>query len=391
MSNQSPLPGIIRAEIIAQGGCITFERFMELALYHPAHGYYTSRQPRVGKAGDFFTNVSVGALFGKILARQFIAFREQLGNPPDFQVVEFGGHHGQLRADVRAVAPDLDYRVIEVDDPLPDKITGCIFSNEFLDALPVHRVEVRDGQWWEVHVSTIPPSPSPVSASRSRPLPQGERQPKDRLSPPGERPGHDQIVARVRGNAANQQPPSPQSASPNFFETLAPLSNPRLAQHLAGLPVHLMEGYRTEINLRALDWLDEVAQRLHRGYIMTIDYGHERNEYFAPHRRAGTLLCYARHTKNEDPYRSIGEQDITAHVEFTSFIERGERLGLKTMTFTDQGRYLLEIGEPIIAEIVARTAGQLSHERQAIHQLIHPELMGRTFKVLIQGKETGEK
>jgi SAM-dependent MidA family methyltransferase len=147
-----------------------------------------------------------------------------------------------------------------------------------------------------------------------------------------------------------------------------------------------MEGYRTEVNLRALDWLTDVAKRLKRGWIVTIDYGYERPEYFAPHHRDGTLLCYHQHTKSANPYAHVGEQDITAHVEFTSFIEHGKRLGLEPVLFTDQSHYLLQIGESEIAEIVERTAGQPSKERAAIQQLLHPEMMGRTFKVLVQRK-----
>jgi SAM-dependent MidA family methyltransferase len=172
----------------------------------------------------------------------------------------------------------------------------------------------------------------------------------------------------------------------NLTETLGQLSKGRIADHLRDLTVRLMEGYTTEVNLRALDWLEDVASRLERGFVLTIDYGHEREDYFSPQHSRGTLLCYHRHTKNDNPYQHIGEQDITAHVEFTSFIEHGKQFGLEPVLFTDQSHYFLQIGLPVIAEIVERTAGQLSKERQSIHQLIHPELMGRTFKVLVQKK-----
>lgn len=316
----------IRREIEARDGRITFARFMELALYHPQYGYYTSGQERIGKQGDYFTSVSVGSLFGKILAKQFLKYREELGNPAEFEVVEFGGHGGQFRADVLAAASDLRYGGVEVGDPLPDSIVGCVFSNEFLDALPVHRVQVRDGAWQEVYVGA------------------------------------------------------------DVQEKLGPLSTPQLAEYLRDLPIQYMEGYRSEVNLRALDWLEDVARRLKRGWIVTIDYGYERNEYFAPHHRDGTLLCYHNHKKSKNPYTNIGEQDITAHVEFTSLIEQGKKFGFEAVSFTDQSHYLLQIGEAEIAEIVARTAGQPSKERAAIHQLIHPEFMGRTFKVLVQRK-----
>ncbi len=371
MSDNPALIEAIRREITQNGGPITFARYMDLVLYHPQHGYYTSGRTRIGKEGDYFTSVSVGPLFGKILARQFRQFREKLGNPPDFQVIECGAHRGQLRQDILAAAPELPYRAIEVADPLPDKITGVIFSNELLDALPVHRVCVSKGQWQEIYVETAPTSPSdnpphpsnPRTTSTSPPLPSPS---------PSDNPPH---------------PCNPWITSPPpFRETLAPLSTPRLTEALQDLPVHLMEGYRTEINLRALDWQADIAQRLQRGYLLTIDYGYLHEEYFAPHHREGTLLCYHRHTKNDNPYLNIGHQDITTHVNFSSLIDQGENLGLETVQYTDQSHYLLEIGRPDITEIVERTAGEFSKERNAIHQLLHPELMGRTFKVLVQQK-----
>lgn len=295
----------IRREILAAGGRITFARFMELALYHPQHGYYTTGRERIGKAGDFITSVSIGPLFGRILARQFL----QWGVPA---VVEFGGHRGQLRADVLSAAPDLNYRVVEVGEPLPERITGCVFSNEFLDALPVHRICGSQ----EVYVDG------------------------------------------------------------DFREVLGALSDPRLPR--------LPDGYRSEINLRALDWLTDIAHRLNPGgYILTIDYGFDRQEYFAPHHADGHLQCYYRHTKSANPYDHIGEQDITAHVEFTSLIEHGRQLGLETVLFTDQAHFLLDAGKDVIQEIVERDAGQLSRDRNALHQLLH-STMGRAFKVLVQ-------
>jgi SAM-dependent MidA family methyltransferase len=314
--NRALIEEILR-EIHNSGGHITFVRFMDLALYHPRHGYYTSGRERIGRKGDYFTSVSVGPLFGRLLAKQFLKWREELGNPTDFEVIEFGGHRGQLRDDVLAAVLDLRYRVGEVGDALPDSIVGCVFSNEFLDALPVHRV-FGDR---EVYVTA------------------------------------------------------------SFKEELGPLSDARL--------LRLPEGYRSEFNLRALDWLTDVARRLKRGYVLTIDYGFESAEYFAPHHKDGHLQCYYRHTKSGNPYQHVGEQDITAHVEFTSLIELGKKFDLEPVSFTDQAHYLLQIGESEISEIATRTAGQFSQERAAIHQLIHPELMGRTFKVLVQRKKVG--
>ncbi len=355
----------ISAEIARRGGRITFERFMELALYHPRHGYYTTaarsetapdqpsagrtvqrtvqlsrepgasdgslvgravpaRRPRIGKAGDYFTSVSVGPLFGKILAGYF----RQLGVE---SVLEIGGHRGQLREDVLAAAPELDYRMIEVGTvrravrdsggapggrALPQTITGCVFSNEFFDALPVHRV-VGDR---EVYVGEASSLSDPVSAMDK------------------------------------------QDACPTFSETLGPLSDPRLPR--------LPEGYRSEFNLRALDWLDELARRLAAGsYVLTIDYGFERAEYFAPRFKDGHLQCYYRHTKSGNPYEHIGEQDITAHVEFTSLMEHP---AFETILFTTQERFLMKVG-----------AEQLAAAPRQASQLL---TMGPAFKVLVQRK-----
>jgi len=289
----------IHREIASNGGRITFCRFMELALYHPEHGYYTAPgKTRIGKTGDYFTSVSTGPLFGRILARQFRDWDVK-------EVTEFGGHYGQLRTDILAAAPELGYRHVEIANPLPDTLAGCVFSNELLDALPVHRL---DGPH-EIYVNA------------------------------------------------------------DFREELGPLSDPRLPR--------LPDGYRSEINLRALDWLTDIAHRLAPGsYLLMIDYGFERRDYFAPHRHAGHLQCYYRHTKNTDPYQHIGEQDITAHVEFTSLIEHGESLGLETVLFTTQERYLMKTG---FAEIVQTSS------RAAAHQLLH-STMAHAFKVLVQRK-----
>lgn len=325
------LASVIMGAIRAAGGRITFERFMELALYHPALGYYAC-SPGIGCAGDFFTSVSVGSLYGRILARQFRKYRDALGTPHDFQVVEFGGHRGQLRTDVLAEAPELPYTMVEAGGTVPDGITGCIVSNELLDAFPVHRVRVVEGRWQELYVT--------------------------------------------EANSGRQP----------FAEVAGALSTPRLAERLEGLPVHLMEGYTTEVNLRAADWIKDMARRLQRGYLITVDYGYERGEYYAPHRREGTLLCYYKHTANRDPLTRVGQQDISAHVDFTLAMESGRDAGLETIVFCDQSQFLLEAGRELLAELVAREAGHWSPERNQLHQLIHPSLMGRTFKVLVQRK-----
>ncbi len=318
-----------RKIIRAQGGRITFAEFMGLALYHPEAGYYTRGHRVIGPQGDFFTSPSASPLFGRLLARQFLRFREELGNPPGFAVVELGGYQGQLRQDVLAEAPDLDYRLVEVGDSLPPGLVGCVFSNEFWDALPVHRAKVEGGRWQEIYV-------------------------------------------REEGEG--------------FADELGPLSDPRLEEYLHDLPVAWMEGYETTVGLQAQEWMLRLGRSLERGFVLSIDYGFERAEYFSPQRPKGTLRSYYRHTLGDDYYARPGEQDLTAHVDFSALIDTGRQVGLEPVLFTDQGRYLVGIGQELFREIAERTAGQFSRERQAIHQLIHPSLMGSAFKVLIQKK-----
>ena len=325
-SSRPELVAEIRAEMARVGGKITFARFMELALYHPRFGYYTGGAARIGKRGDFFTSVSVGPLFGKILAQFFRKLRAESG-AEEFAIWEFGGRGGELRADALAVAPELTWNIIEADEPLPTEMTGCVFSNELLDALPVHRVQVRGGAWQEIFVAT---------------------------------------------------------AADGFVEEAGSLSDPRLAVALANLPVAQMEGYRTEINLRALDWLEQIAARLRHGWVLTFDYGFEHADYFAPHRRDGHLQCYFRHTRHRDPFCNIGAEDITAHVDFSALIEHGHALGLAPVNFCEQGKFLREEGAAVIRAIVERDAGQYSKERNAICQLLHPAHMGHTFRALLQ-------
>ena len=327
-SSRPELLAALRAELARAGGTITFARFMELALYHPQFGYYTGGAARIGREGDFFTSVSAGPLFGRMLAGVFQKLRAESADD-QFAVWEFGGRGGELRADALAVAPDLPWHVLEAGAPLPAELSGCVFSNELLDALPVHRVQVQGGAWRELYVA---------------------------------------------------------AGAAGFVEEPGPLSDPRLAAALRDRPVAQMEGDRTEINLRAQDWLGQIAARLRRGWILTFDYGFERDDYFAPHRRDGHLQCYVRHTRHGDPFANLGAQDLTAHVDFSAFMDCGRALGLEPVRFCEQGKFLLDEGADLIRNIVERDAGKYSPERNAIHQLIHPAHMGRAFKALLQRK-----
>jgi SAM-dependent MidA family methyltransferase len=150
---------------------------------------------------------------------------------------------------------------------------------------------------------------------------------------------------------------------------------------VARLPLPDIEGYTTEVHLNARRWMRRMADALEHGFVVTIDYGYAAEDYYAPHRKDGTLLCYHQHQVSHDPLARVGEQDITAHVNFTALADEGAAHGLKTLGFTDQSRFLTglleQAGEALLAKLGTKATAQLK-------TLLHPELMGRTFKVLVQ-------
>lgn len=358
---------LLHAEI-ARNGPMPFRRFMELALYEPDHGYYASGRASIGRRGDFVTSVSVGPLFGRLLAIQFEEMWERLDRPARFDVVEQGANRGDFAHDVLSAAqtsPEfnaaLHYRIIE---PFPVNVerqrdrlsafagritwhesletlppfTGVHFSNELVDALPVHLVVYRDGKWRERYVAT---EPNPAC---------------DCL------PDHRLCWAD------------------------GPLSTPALETLLPYLPP--VEGYQTEINLEAGAWVESVAGRLERGYVLIADYGFSRADYYLAERTEGSLSCYREHRRYEDPLANPGAQDITAHVDFTTLAERAESAGLTVSGFTDQHHFLASLGRSVFPDLTEPE--QLTPQRQkdlrAFATLMHPTLMGRGFQFLALGK-----
>jgi SAM-dependent MidA family methyltransferase len=364
------LVAAIRAEIAA-AGCITFARYMDLALYHPEHGYYRSAEERPGRGGDFLTAPELSPFFGQCLARQVRQVWEELGRPGSFTVLEYGAGSGRLAHDIlataRAESPDfaacLRYRLHELNphrranarallasaglagqsdfegpegrgaDVAP--FAGMVLTNEFVDALPVHRV-----------------------------------------------------VGQV-GGAILERYVRWDEASDWFIEELDAPSTPRLAAALAAGGVVLEAGQSAEINLAAGEWLAAAAGRLARGLVLTIDYGYPTAELYAPKRREGTFSCYYRHTANDDPYARVGEQDMTAHVDFGALLRAGEPLGLRPLGLTTQGPFLsnLGLGELLVAaQTPGRALDAYLADRSAVLALIEPGGMGR-FGVLAQGKD----
>jgi SAM-dependent MidA family methyltransferase len=351
---------------IAQTGGIPFAEFMEHCLYHPEHGYYMAARNRIGKQGDFFTSTSVHSLFGRLVSRQLAQMWELLGRGP-FTVAEQGAGEGHLCLDILdALAgenPDfygaLRYRLVELspDNRLRQQrllerhreridwcslddlagMEGCFLSNELVDAFPVHLVEKREGELKEVFV-----------------------------------------VEREDG----------------FAEELRRVSTAEIDEHFRDLGTGPVEGNRGEVNLEAGRWMERIGRLLGRGFVITIDYGYPAEELYAPFRRQGTLMCYHRHTSDDDPYRNIGCQDITAHVDFTALQLAGKKEGLVPLYFGEQYRFLMGLGfVEALVELQARETDENRARalRLTLKNLILPEGgMGETFKVLVQGKGVGK-
>ncbi|GAX41671.1 hypothetical protein NIES4075_26680 [Tolypothrix sp. NIES-4075] len=398
---------------------ITFAEYMDIALYHPEHGYYSTKAVNLGKQGDFFTSVHLGGDFGELLAEQFVQMWEILGRPKPFTLVEMGAGQGLLAADILNYLQrqyldffaSLEYVIVEkspalrqeqqqrlqdfplrwcnLEDIPPLSITGCFFSNELVDALPVHQFTLEAGQLREIYVTTRK---------------EGERGGVEEL---GKRGVGDKETKRQGDKDNNSSfPPSPilpisPSPHPLFVEVIGEVSSPKIAEYFDLLGIDFAQsvyadGYRSEINLAAVDWLSIVADRLKRGYVLTIDYGYPANRYYNPRRFSsgdatrsqGTLQCYYQHRHHNNPYINIGRQDITAHVDFTALEKWGDRLILQKVGFTQQGLFLMALGLGLrIANLShqQQPISQMLQRRDALHQLLDPMGLGG-FGVLVQSK-----
>lgn len=351
---------------------ITFADYMELVLYHPQFGYYASHaemiKERIGKGGDFLTSPHLAADFGELLAIQLKQLWEILGSPSKFTIVEMGAGQGLLAAQILGYLERdfphffrvIEYLIIEIApgmialqqqrlktlpvswcewSEIEDRsIVGCFLSNELIDALPVHQVVVKDRRLQEIYIGID----------------------RDNLT---------------------------------FVEIVDELSTDRLIDYWNLNGIDLLtdlypDGYRTEINLAALNWLKTVDQKLERGYIISIDYGYTADRYYNPIRSQGTLQCYYQHYHHNDPYINIGNQDLTAHVDFTAIQNQGELLGLETIGFTKQGMFLMALGIGDRISTVGSSGGDIQTiltRRQNLHQLIDPMGLGK-FGILIQSK-----
>lgn len=353
MSMSARLPGLsdrIRLEIETLGS-LPFSRFMDLALYDPLEGYYTSGRAAVGREGDFFTSVSIGPVFGAVLAGQFLEMWEALGRPSEFRLVEQGANDGRLSSDIlkalsetplarvpltiiepasilrqkqTATLAGCDVRWVERPEDLPP-FEGVHFSNELFDALPFDILEAHAGAWHEMQVHadevgfSFKPAPHPIQNI--------------------------------------DLPPRP-------------------------------DGYRTELRRHQRDLIETLSARLRRGFLLAIDYGMPCAELLAPHRSGGTLACYARHRRDEAPLENPGQKDITAHVDFTALAQDAADCGFALEGYTDQHHFLVGAASGLLKSLdgPAPSPSTLKILR-SLRTLLHPETMGTQFKSILFSKK----
>ena len=354
---------------ISTHGPVTFKWFMQQALYHPQHGYYGGGRARIGRRGDFVTSVSVGRIFGELMARQFEEMWERMGRPAGFTIAEQGAHSGQFALDVlnalRQHAPEMfrevRYWIVEPNPRLQQEqqamlsvfprnkvrwtptldtfevgsLCGVHFSNELLDSFPVHVVASRGDAWEEKFVDV---------------------------------------------------------GKQGFRFVYGPPSNGPLRAHLAKMPRPACPDgvtYTTEVNLNAPRWVEDLSKVLGQGYILLADYGYPRDVYYAPERTEGTLMGYREHHKSADPLANVGLADLTAHVDFTTLAERAEASGLRLAGYCDQHHFLVALGEEQLLEM-ERSLSNLSPEAlqyiRSFKTLMHPSTMGMAFKFIAFSK-----
>ena len=353
---------MLRRRVDAEGA-ISFHDFMETVLYHPQLGYYVSREP-MGREGDYLTSPEVNPIFGALVGKQLLQFWQLMDRPERFDIVEQGAGSGRLARDLLRWAgkrePEfaraVSYRILEISPSLrarqeatlaaggtaddvewlervPAGVIGCLLSNELVDSFPVHRVVHEDRQLLEVFVTWN---------------------------------------------------------SGGFEQLYGLASTDRIAQYFADAGLWPGKGCVAEVNLRALDWMEEVARSLQRGFVLTLDYGYPAEELFAPWRRDGTLLCFYRHNASTDPYARIGKQDMSSHVDFTALMRTGGAHGLETAGFTTQARFLAALGIGAGVDAVAKQSPGALEEyyarRRAVQELIDSAGLGR-IRVLAQRKD----
>jgi SAM-dependent MidA family methyltransferase len=351
MSAKSPSLEERLAAEIADSGPIPFDRFMQRALYDPEAGYYASGKCAIGKRGDYFTNVSIGPVYGEVLAGQFVEMWQVLGRPAGFTLVEQGAGDGQLARDIlEALAPTplagVPLVVIEPSAALRDlqagrlagydvswvadatslpELCGVHYSNELFDSFPVHLVRSTGEGWAELHV------------------------------------GH-----ADKGFAWREMPAAGE-----------------LASLVAYFPVR-PKGFTTEVCLAHRPLLRALAGKIVRGFLLAVDYGMSRESLLAVHRTEGTLSCYRGHRRDSDPLEAPGDKDITAHVNFSLLAEDAAAAGWKFENLADQHHFLVGAATGLLLSLDGRPPDPASRKKlRSLQTLLHPEGMGRRFQAIL--------
>ncbi|MDQ6418984.1 SAM-dependent methyltransferase [Paenibacillus sp. LHD-117] len=369
---------LIGKELSGEGDvpCITFADYMAICLYDPAGGYYRAGEARVGKAGDFYTSSGIGDIMARAIAYAAASCHEKLGILDEpLLLAEWGAGTGRLSAQLgavieeQAVIGERRYRQLLIEDhtghrgvipetfaklsavPLPIIFTSSeawsrssewlggplmLIANELLDAFPVHRVTNRGGELLELGVAGSP---------------------------------HE-----------------------GFRYVHMPIADPRIRTAMDHGAQKLEEGQITEINLAANDWIKRIGESMRRGRVLLIDYGHDGEELSASHRMAGTLMTYRHHQANDSPFVRPGEQDITAHVNFTAIRHAVVEAGFRVVYFGTQKQFLVDHGalELLRDHGGADPFSPIARRNRAIRQLMISDGMSESFKVMILEKDAEE-
>ena len=347
---------------IRDAGPIPFVEFMRECLYHPDHGYYSRTSSR--RFGDYYTSVDVHRIFGRLLARQLAEMWDVVGSPRPFVAVEAGAGVGHLAGQIldfsAAALPAfyaaLEYVAVERStarrdeharrltrhiaagrassrSEIPSSIpAGCIFSNELLDALPAHRIVMQHSVLREIYVQ----------------LEEGR-----------------------------------------FTEVLGEPSTPALDEYFHEQGITLEEGQQAEVGLDACEWIEKAGRALDRGFVLTIDYGHEARLLYGERHNRGTTLAYRNHVVSESLLNWPGEQDLTAHVNFSALDLWGRRAGLVRTGLVTQSQFLVALGrDNEFADLYEPGQSEVDklRARLLLKNLIHPEGLGEKFQVLVQHK-----
>jgi SAM-dependent MidA family methyltransferase len=348
-SSCDPLREIITTRILKDGP-LSFTEFQEIALYHPDHGYYAKNTTQVGQSGDFFTSVSVGPLFGQLLARRFLDWWEKQGKPSPWRICEIGAHDGKLAADILATIAELsptaweglEYATFEplsglrdaqskLLSPLASKLRiggnidnltplpGIVFGNEILDALPFHLVCRGENDWQELYVTS-------------------------------------------------------------HFDWLPVAIDPHspLSKKLQSLEGDYPEGYQTEVRTNYISFLKCISNVINDGLFLFIDYGFAAPEYYDVLRMTGTLRTFSGHRAGEHPLEEPGKKDITAHVDFTDLSRDAMSLGWYPVDFRPQGSYLTHVATAMIQTGGIDTPKAIAEFKT----LTHPAHLGASFHVI---------